>query len=199
MAPGERRALFFVGDSFTPSGVDDYCLQNRDFVREGEGFLFCLGVLERLRPSVWLVNQHVDPTFRFSAEQFARMRAELRKRLAILKDLSPWPDANYAIDESWAAVHPYAQESRPGRKVPLGVRIVNHSARAETYRVRWNLPAGWRLIEWDRALTIPARKEGTARAVIEASGAGLHVVTADIEFAGRQLREWTESLVRMGP
>jgi len=32
---GADRPLF-AGDSFTPSGIDDYCLQNRDFVGEGE-------------------------------------------------------------------------------------------------------------------------------------------------------------------
>jgi hypothetical protein len=28
-------------------------------------------------------------------------------------------------------------------------------------------------------------------------GTRLYVVTADIEFAGRQLREWTEAMVRV--
>jgi glyoxylase-like metal-dependent hydrolase (beta-lactamase superfamily II) len=110
-------ALFFAGDSFTPSGIDDYCLQNRDFVREGEGYLYCLNVLQRLPRDVWLVNQHVDPTFRFSADQFSRMHAELLKRMALLKQLAPWPDPNYAIDESWAAVDPYGSEAREGENV----------------------------------------------------------------------------------
>jgi hypothetical protein len=35
--------------------------------------------------------------------------------------------------------------------------------------------------------------------VIEANDAGLHVVTADIDFAGRDLHEWTEALVRVRP
>jgi len=62
----EAGGMFFTGDSFTPSGIDDYCLQNRDFAREGEGYLYCLNVLQRLPRDIWLVNQHVDPTFRFS-------------------------------------------------------------------------------------------------------------------------------------
>ena len=41
-------ALFFTGDSFTPSGIDDYCLQNRNFVDEGQGYLYCLAVLQHL-------------------------------------------------------------------------------------------------------------------------------------------------------
>ena len=190
-------ALFFAGDSFTPSGIDDYCLQNRDFVREGAGYLYCLDVLERLKRDVWLVNQHVEPTFRFAPAQFARMRAELRKRIAILKELSPWPDPNYAIDESWAAVSPYGSEARAGQNVTLRLRIVNHAPAEETYRVRWNLPPGWKRVEAQPELALPPRAEGAARAVFTVAGPGLDVVSADIGFAGRQLREWAEALVRV--
>jgi glyoxylase-like metal-dependent hydrolase (beta-lactamase superfamily II) len=190
-------ALFFTGDSFTPSGIDDYCLQNRDFVGEGEGYLYCLDVLRRQKQEVWLVNEHVEPTFRFSAEQLARMRAELLRRTATLKELVPWPDPNYAIDESWAAVDPYGSEIRDGENVALRVRILNHAPSPETYRVKWNVPADWKVVEAEPEVAIPARREGAARAVFTVKGAGLHVVTADVEFAGRQLREWTEALVRV--
>jgi glyoxylase-like metal-dependent hydrolase (beta-lactamase superfamily II) len=190
-------ALFFTGDSFTPSGIDDYCLQNRNLVHDGEGYLFCLGVLERLPKDVWLVNQHVDPMFRFSADQFARMRKELLKRRAILKELVPWPDPNYAIDENWAAVDPYASEAREGENVTLRLRISNHAPQREIYKVKWNLPSGWKLATADREVVIPAAQEGGAQAVFTVGGAGLQVVTADIEFDKWQLREWSEALVRV--
>jgi glyoxylase-like metal-dependent hydrolase (beta-lactamase superfamily II) len=193
-SPGD--SLFFTGDSFTPSGIDDYCLQNRNLLGEHEGYLYCLDVLQRQRKDAWLVNQHVEPTFRFSAEQFARMRAELRKRVAILKELAPWPDPNYAIDESWAAVDPYGSEARQGENVTLKVRILNHAPEAEHYQVKWNAPADWKLVKADREVIIQAHQEGFARVVFTAGSAGLRVVTANIEFEGRQLREWTEALVR---
>lgn len=190
-------ALFFTGDSFTPSGIDDYCLQNRDLVGEGQGYLYCLGVLQRQNKDVWLVNQHVSPTFRFSAEQFARMHQELLRRMATLKELAPWPDPNYAIDESWAVVDPYGSETRDGHSLALRVRITNHAPSSETYRVRWNVPAEWKALKTDAEVTIPARQEGAARAVFMVKGDGLQVVTADVAFAGLQLREWTEALVRV--
>jgi glyoxylase-like metal-dependent hydrolase (beta-lactamase superfamily II) len=192
-------ALFFLGDSFTPSGIDDYCLQNRDFARTGEGYLYCLEVLGRLPVSVWLINQHVEPMFRFSAAQQERMRAELMKRLAILREMAPWPDLNYAIDENWAAVHPYGSTVRPGERVALEVRIFNHAPRRETYRLGWNMPTDWRLIEADKEVVIPARKEAAGRAVFTAGGPSLHIVTADVAFADKQLREWVEALVRVSP
>jgi glyoxylase-like metal-dependent hydrolase (beta-lactamase superfamily II) len=176
-----------------------YCLQNRDFARAGEGFLYCLEVLGRLPSSAWLINQHVEPMFRFSVAQQDRMRTELMKRITILREMAPWPDLNYAIDESWAAVHPYGSTVRPGERVTLEIRIFNHAPHQETYRVAWNIPLDWRLIEADKAVAIPAQKEATARAIFTAGGPGLQVVTADIGFAGRQLREWTEALVRINP
>jgi glyoxylase-like metal-dependent hydrolase (beta-lactamase superfamily II) len=191
--------IFFVGDSFTPSGIDDYCQQNRDFLREGAGYLYCLKVLERQNKNTWLVNQHVEPTFRFSAQQYERMRAELTKRMALLKELAPWPDLNYAIDESWAAVDPYRAEVRNGQRVTLNLRVTNHSSQQETYRVTWNLPPGWRMIEAQPALTLAPRAAGAAHAVFLTEGVGLHVITADVEFDGRELREWTEALVKVNP
>jgi glyoxylase-like metal-dependent hydrolase (beta-lactamase superfamily II) len=192
-------ALFFTGDSFTPSGIDDYCLQNRDLVRDGEGYLYCLFVLKRLPENFWLVNQHVEPTFRFSAIQYARMQMELLYRQALLKELSPWPDPNYLIDESWAAVDPYGSHARDGENVTLRVRILNHAPQREVYHVTWNVPAGWKMVEANREVAIPAYQEDSARAVFKAQGDGLYVVTANIEFAGRQLREWTEAMVRVRP
>ena len=49
------------------------------------------------------------------------------------------------------------------------------------------------------AKKLEAAKERTDLmwAVFTAEGIGLHVVTADVDFAGRQLREWTEALVRV--
>jgi hypothetical protein len=119
------------------------------------------------------------------------------KRIAILTELAPWPDPNYAIDESWAAAYPYSSTVRQGERVTLQVKIMNHAPLPETYRLKWNIPPNWRLVEADSDVAISARKEGTARAVFMANGVGLHVVTADVEFGGRQLREWVEALVRV--
>ncbi len=192
-------ALFFLGDSFTPSGMDDYCLQNRNLLRDDAGFLYCLRVLERLPANAWLVNEHVEPTFRFSKEELQRMRAELVSRMALLRELAPWPDLNYAVDENWAAIHPYGSKVRNGEQVRLELRILNHSPRAEQYRLAWNLPPGWKLIRADRSVSVPGRKEAVARILAQAEGTGLQVITVDLEFAGTQLREWTEALVRVEP
>ena len=55
--------FFFIGDSFTPSGIDDYCLLNRNFLHEGMGYLLCLQHLKQFAPDAMLINQHVGPAF----------------------------------------------------------------------------------------------------------------------------------------
>jgi len=119
--------------------------------------LKCLDILQRLPRSVWLVNQHVPPTFRFPLEQFSRMHEELLKRMATLKALAPWPEPNYAIDDNWASVYPYATEVRAGRNVNLHVRILNHAPDRQTYRVKWNIPPDWKIVRADREFAIPPR------------------------------------------
>src|ERR1019366_4079682 len=64
--------------------------------------------------------------------------------------ITPWPDPNYAIDESWAAVDPYGSEARDGENVTLRLRILNHAPQRETYQVKWNVPAGWMMLEANR-------------------------------------------------
>jgi len=52
-------------------------------------------------------------------------------------------------------------------------------------------------VEANREISIPALQQNAAQAVFTVKGAGLVVVTADIGFAGRTWREWTEALVRV--
>lgn len=79
----------------------------------------------------------------------------------------------------------------------LRLRILNHAPKQVTYRLKWNIPAGWETVAADTQVTIPTHQEGASRAVFRAQGAGLHVLTADVEFGSRQLREWAEALVQV--
>ncbi|MGH9659175.1 MAG: hypothetical protein ACRD96_11570, partial [Bryobacteraceae bacterium] len=137
------------------------------------------------------------PMFRYSPAQLARMRNEIAKRSATLQELSPWPDINYMVDESWARIHPYASEAAAGETVELQLRFQNHASGRVTNRVRWNVPPGWTLLEAQTTATVEGRQEGSARARLRAGSAGLHVVTVDISFSGRVLKQWTEAMVRV--
>ncbi|HYI96383.1 MAG TPA: MBL fold metallo-hydrolase [Bryobacteraceae bacterium] len=193
----DKQTYLFTGDSFTPSGMDDYCMQNRVILRQGEGYEFCLRRIASLPPNTWLLNQHVEPMFRYTGAQVKRMQDELSERSAALAQLSPWPDINYMVDESWARVFPYGSDIRSGKTVELELRITNHAPLQMNYRATWNVPAGLELIHADEALTIAPRKEGVLKARVRAAGSGLHVVTADLSFADHELKQWTEALIRV--
>lgn len=191
--------VFFIGDSFTPAGIDDYCLLNRNLLHRDTGYFYCLDLLERVAPQALLVNQHVEPAFRFSAEQRQQMRQTLEQRVSLLRELLPWDDPNYGIDEGWARFYPYARQVHPGERFQLALRIMNHSPSEQEYRVHLHLPPGWSTDATDsRPLRILPRQEGSMIVQIEVpkdAPGGQHLLTADLAWGRWELREWTESLV----
>ncbi len=193
----DGQTYLFAGDSFTPTGMDDYCMQNRDFLRKSDGYEYCLRKIASLPRDTWILNQHVEPMFRFNPAQLARMTTELEKRSVLLNELSPWPDINYMIDESWARVYPYEQTVKQGEIVALSVRITNHAPNTTTYKVKWNVPSGWLRVAGENSATIPATEDGELKARFRVTGPGLQVVTVDLSFGSWQLRAWTEGLVRV--
>ncbi len=204
--------VLFVGDSFTPSGVDDYCLQNRNFLRENSGYLLCLDLLDQLPRDTWLINQHVEPLFRFSTNATARMRATLRRRVDLLRDLLPWDDPNFGLDEGWAHFEPYAVKVREMDKSEITMKVMNHSPRSHKFLIRLHTPRGWMVepvspavsVGNDRAaqMTIPAGQEESFRfklASAVGSAGKTYVITADVAWDGSELIEWTEAMVEVMP
>jgi hypothetical protein len=178
--------------------MDDYCMQNRDFLRPGEGYQYCLRKIAALPTDTWLMNQHVEPMFRYTAAQLQRMQNELAARTEALRRLSPWPDPNFMVDESWARAWPYAQSANADETVRVALRITNHAQFQATYNVKWNIPAGWRLLKAPRDAAILAGKDGSVEAEFKtAGGPGLHVITADVAFGAHTFPAVAETLVRL--
>ena len=107
--------MFFVGDSHTMSGLDDYCAQNRNFLGRGVGFQYCLSLIEKLQPT-HIFNCHVNPAFTFTAEEIRFMRKTLDEREKRFGALLPWEHANYGTDESWVRCFPYTQRAKAGQR-----------------------------------------------------------------------------------
>ncbi len=194
--------LFFLGDSFTPSGIDDYCLENRNLMHEGEGYLRCLETLAALPSDCMLVNEHVSPAFRFDDAELKLMRKTLLERKALLAELLPWDDANYGIDERWARILPYAQTARPGETLEMQIRILNHSDRTHEYALALHVPDRYRTEPEDARLTIKPRQEEslTLRIMVPPTASeGFCVVTADMAFDKWDLRHWCEALIEVRP
>jgi glyoxylase-like metal-dependent hydrolase (beta-lactamase superfamily II) len=200
---GADESIFFVGDSFTPSGIDDYCLQNRNFLHPDTGYFRCLSMLKALPAGCWLVNQHVEPMFRFTPSQLERMRAALETRVELLRSLFPWDDPNYGLDESWARLQPYGIES--GSKRPFACRAVlfNHSPVEGAFEVRPILPQGWSLKDMlPRRVWVPPQQEGVIEFTVVPRAdtqPGLYVITADVTAPQGEFRDWVEAVVRIVP
>ena len=197
---GEK--IFFIGDSFTPSGIDDYCLQNRNFLHQGTGYFYCLDILRKMPPNCLLINQHVLEPFRFSPDQLEHMTKVLEERRRILADLFPWDKPDYGIDEQWARIYPYGQQAKAGQCVGVTVKILNHSSSAHTYTASLNVPDGLQSEPKSASVRIEPREEAQLHfkiTVPQMVSKKLYVVTCDVEFDIRRLRDWCECLIEIHP
>jgi len=192
--------IFFIGDSFTPSGIDDYCLLNRNLLHESTGYFYCLSLLRKIPAGMLLINQHVVEPFSFSAGQLDLMTATLNKRKALLAELLPWDEPNYGIDERWIRFSPYGSKARPGRTVQIGLKAFNHSSASHTFTFDLNLPAGFDATPPTASVTIPPRAEKQAdfNLVVDSSvDPGTYVITAGVQQEQWNLPRWTETIIEV--
>ncbi|KPL25789.1 MAG: hypothetical protein AMS23_04470 [Bacteroides sp. SM1_62] len=196
---GEK--ILLVGDSFSPTGLDDYCLLNRNFIQPGMGYLYCLDMIRNLPGDCWIVNQHIEPPFKFTEEQLDFMTAKLHERKTLMHELFPWDEPNYGIDERWARMYPYGQTIQPGESATVSVVILNHSDRTNEYTIRpVPGPDGLTVLPEQIVIKVPPKGEGRADFMLQASddaSPGIRVQTVDIGFNGWNLHEWCESIIEV--
>ncbi|MBD3267831.1 hypothetical protein GF373_14275, partial [bacterium] len=193
---GER--YFFIGDSFTPYGIDDYCLLNRNLLHDGMGYQYGLSMLQGMQPNYYLINEHVKEPFRFSQAQLDRMMHVLAKREALIQETIPWDNANYGIDERWARLYPYTQTAAPGTTCKIKAVIFNHSNKTRQFKITLNIPTGWAGAAGERMISVSPRKEGFINYSVKVPSVakpGVYVLTADVRMGERVLKEWMEGLV----
>ena len=196
----EGKRVFLVGDAFTPSGMDDYCLLNRNLLHEDTGYLRCFRILKELAEEgdYYLINQHVPYFFQYTTSQLDYLESTYRERIEMIRELVPWDDPNYGVDEQWAWFYPYGQETKAGKKVNLEFRLWNHSPKDRLFTIRPHLPAGLTLLDHALSVEIPAGGRKTIPISVYLSkdtAAGDHIVTADVFSEGIALREWSEAIV----
>lgn len=195
------KPIFFIGDAFTPSGLDDYCVQNRNLLHEDTGYLKCLKMVrdyERQLGGLWLMNEHVAFVFDYTEEQKDYLEQRYRERISILKELLPWDDPNYGIDEQWAWFYPYGAEVKAGGSIRFKFRFYNHSPKARDMRVTPNLPDGFSLSPGALSVRVPPRTEVSLPLQVEVGKTvkpGLHILTADITTDAVQLHQWSEAII----
>jgi hypothetical protein len=193
-------AIFFIGDSFSPAGVDDYCFQNRNFLHPETGYFYCLDILKKLPDHVLLSNQHIKPLFAFSRQQLDHMTSVLQERNTILKELFPWDDVNYGTDDQWISVYPYGQKAMRGKMVECTVKIFNHSDVPKTFVVEPKVPNGFSVTPAIAAVVIAPRTEGEQTFKIKVSKqapTGVSLLLVNIKFDTWDLHEWSEALIEI--
>lgn len=195
---GEK--IFFTGDSFTPSGIDDYCLLNRNLLHDGMGYFQCLDILKELPENVLLSNQHVEPLFSFSKQQLKQMEDTLRKRTELLGYLIDWENINYGIDEQWVMINPYSQQVYRERSAECTVKIFNHSDSVREFTLEPEMPEGFSVEPEKSTVTVSPQQTGEMTFSITASEKvrpGIHIMLADVKTGKRILREWCEAMIEV--
>ena len=193
-------AIFFVGDSFTPSGIDDYCLLNRNLLHPGTGYFYCIDMLKDLPGNVLLANQHVEPLFAFSREQLDHMTDVLIERTKLLKELLPFDDINYGIDEQWARIYPYGQKASPGGSLDYSVKIFNHSGEAKTFTLEPSQSEDLNVEPGKASIVIGPQTEGEQNfrvSVSKKAAPGISLLFVTVKFDRWDLHEWCEGLVEI--
>ena len=193
--PGSE-PIFFIGDSFSPSGMDDYCLLNRNLIHRDTGYFLCLEKIRQLGEPHWLINEHIPHVFRFSDVELGYLEQRYAERHDILSELVPWDDPNYAIDEQWAVFYPYGFALAGGSKREVEVRITNHSPRERRFTVRPNAEGPLTVSTQPLTLDLASGAQGSVKVLVQAkreSGQGL--VTADIASEGMAFDRWVEAMV----
>lgn len=191
--------IFLTGDSFSPSGIDDYCLQNRNLLGEKLGYMYCIDILKQLPEDCWLVNQHTAPIFKFTKEQLNFMNNSLIERQTLLEELFPWDNPNFGIDEQWARVYPYSQVITSEQSdTEFNVIITNHSNKEQVFNIH---PETGKMIciPENQIITIPSGEEQKVKFDLKIPSnlsKGNTVITVDITFGKWKLHKWCESIIQ---
>lgn len=195
---GEK--IFFIGDSFTPSGIDDYCLLNRNILHEDTGYFYCLNLLKKIPPGTLLINQHVFEPFGFSDNQLDYMLATLTKRKSLLSELFPWDEPNYGIDERWIRFYPYCRKVKADDVIQVSLKAFNHSDTAQRFTASLDLPKGFTSKPTTASFTIASQTEKQIdfEILVDSSiESGTYVITADVQLEKWKLPYWTEAIIEV--
>ena len=194
--PPNKTPVFFVGDAFSPSGMDDYCVLNRNLMHKDDGFLYCFEQIRALGENYWLINEHIPHVFRFSEKELETLESQFLKRIDTVRSLTVWDDPNYAVDEQWAVLYPYGLQVKPRGTHEFNVVITNHSSKRRDYDVQFRLPEGAELISVTPAAKVPAGGLVFVRAMIRLpEQSGHYLIRADVKSDGIDVRDWVESTV----
>jgi glyoxylase-like metal-dependent hydrolase (beta-lactamase superfamily II) len=139
---GHGLSVLFGGDSFSPTGIDDYTAGNRNFLGANRGYRRCIDLLRQYRPDM-ILNQHQLQAFAFSDAQLEFIEQNLITRESLLAELLPWDHPNFGTDEGWIRAYPYEIETCAGGTCRVEVRATNHAPHPAALIIEAVPPPGW--------------------------------------------------------
>ena len=142
LVEGNGQRIFFSGDTGTPTGLDDYTAGNRVFLGAERGSRRCIDLWRKTQPDQ-IVSQHQNLAFAYTLDQLDHMERNLQEREEQINALTPWTHANFALDEGWIRVYPYAQETQPGERIKINLQFTNHGDTPAEGRAEPVLPPEW--------------------------------------------------------
>ena len=132
---GHDRVLL-CGDSFAPTGLDDYCADNRNLTGFGRGYRRCIALLRQYGVEQ-LVNEHQSEPFLYDEAFLQFLEDGMDRRDSLLAELLP-DDPGLGTDSQWMRCWPMEQTATAGAPVRLSVQITGHGA--HTIRIAPRLP-----------------------------------------------------------
>jgi hypothetical protein len=139
---GKGCSVLFCGDSFSPSGLDDYNGDDRNLCGENRGYRYCLGVIEKLKPD-YIINSHQDQAFVYDEKYIKELTGTLDRRREILEEILPNGE-KIGMDNLWLRVWPFEQIIHSGNKLIFEVHITSNGE--HMIKVAPILPEGWQSV-----------------------------------------------------
>lgn len=217
-----RKAVLFGGDAFTPSGIDDYCLWNRNLLVNfrdtitSQGYFRCLEILQSYNQDLsrksdiefYVANQHVEPIFEVRSDTIMLLNEKLSDRVHILHGLMQPATPGIGVDPYWFTLYPYLQEIKQGdiiRLKPL-LRLESISPMFSKAVVTIHFPESFHKDEI--SLTVDLNKEldsGILFKVPQNLKAGTYPITSTVRLINKAdnkesvFRHYTECILRIAP
>ena len=138
---GGRTKILFCGDSFSPTGFDDYCAQNRLFLAGRRGYKKCLDLIAYHKPD-YLINQHQENMFVFGDQMLERLNRALDEKTELIRICTPWKAPDFALDFEWVRFYPYVSEAIKGEPHDMELHITGHCESATELRIKLSVPDG---------------------------------------------------------
>lgn len=155
---GEK--VLLCGDSFAPTGLDDYCAENRNLPGPARGYGLCLKLLRRY--GVWqLVNEHQTEPFVYDDAYVSRLEDTIAKREACLAEVLSG-DIGFGVDPQWLRAWPMEQTVTAGAPMRVSLQVTSHGDHTLRFRLvtPWQTPPEARM--QTRGLSSGTVSEGSA-------------------------------------